>query len=687
MIGKGRLVRVAILVSFAALGCGDSESGTEGCTEKRYYADLDHDGLGDPDDSKKACQRPKDHVDNDDDLDPTCSGQNVFYEDQDGDGLGDPSRPVEACSAPEGAVDNHDDEEPECETNDSDECGICAGPGPGRYYADSDEDGRGDPDVSIELCEEEDGWVDNRRDREPDCATNDTDDCGVCGGENATMDCAGVCDGEASLDGCERCTGGMTGVEPAADDTDEDGIPNDCDQCIEEDVPRLVVQWTDIDPYGAVFGGPYTFQLVLFESGDFAFAYHDVEPFGDASVTVGHQGPAGAGAVELAYGSRYPTAYPVVYFRNGADGRVTVEYGVPLPWVDIGATGTPLFLDDDAHAPVSLPFAFPYAGQTHSSVEVSANGFVGLSEPYGEWENTHLPNTGLGALLSPFWDDLDPAGGGSIRYQILDGACEQDCNGDFGGVAAPDTCGQCAGGNSPNVPDSARDCNGDCFGSAELDACQRCAGGNTGREPSDPDACPTGPDMFLDRQYLRNTIEEDTVDVPTNSCLVNEACVTGTGRRRVVRFGTRIANIGNRDVVIGTPSSQNPLWEWDPCHGHYHFEDYADYDLIEVATSTTLPIGTKNGFCVLDLETWDPDLAVNGCNTYDCNNQGISVGCADVYDAALQCQWVDITGIPNGQYDLRVIVNPARAIQELDYDNNAATVRIQINDSNVTLVE
>jgi hypothetical protein len=32
-------------------------------------------------------------------------------------------------------------------------------------------------------------------------------------------------------------------------------------------------------------------------------------------------------------------------------------------------------------------------------------------------------------------------------------------------------------------------------------------------------------------------------------------------------------------------------------------------------------------------------------------------------------------------------VNPTRAIQELDYDNNAASVRIQISDSNVTLVE
>jgi hypothetical protein len=676
------------LFSLAVVGCGDDEPAPkeeEACTKHRYYADLDHDGLGDPDDSVRACERPDDHVDNKDDTDPNCAGQHVFYEDQDGDGLGDPTRPVEACTMPEGAIDNHDDAEPDCATNDSDECGVCAGPGPRIRYADADGDGLGDPDVSIELCDRPSGWVNNDRDPEPDCATDDTDDCGVCGGENASRDCAGVCDGEATLDGCERCSGGTTGLDAAVEDTDGDGIPNVCDLCIADGVPRVVVQWTEINPYGTVFGGPYTFQVVLFETGDFAFAYRNVQPFGDASVTVGHQAANGVNAVELAYGSRYPTAYPIVYFRRKGD-RVAVEYTVPLPWYDIRATGTPLLLSDDSDAPVALPFGFPYAGATHSSLRVSANGLLGLSAPFGTYDNLHLPAASLGALLAPFWDDLVPGDGGSIRYQFLDGSCEADCHGDFGGVATVDTCEKCAGGNSPLVPDADRDCNGDCSGGAYLDTCRRCVGGNTGRDPSDPGTCPTGPDMLVDASYLRDTVEEAVVDVPTNSCLLNENCVTGTGRRRVVRFGTRIANIGNRDVVVGTPSDTNPLWEWDPCHGHYHYEDYADYDLIDVLTSTTLPIGTKNGFCVLDLETWDPDLAVNGCNTYDCNYQGISVGCADVYDSALQCQWIDITGIANGDYDLRVTVNPAQRITELDYGNNAATVRIHISDTDVTLV-
>ena len=61
-------------------------------------------------------------------------------------------------------MDNHDDEEPDCATNDSDECGVCAGAGPRTRYSDADDDGLGDPDVSIELCERPSGWVDNRRD-------------------------------------------------------------------------------------------------------------------------------------------------------------------------------------------------------------------------------------------------------------------------------------------------------------------------------------------------------------------------------------------------------------------------------------------------------------------------------------------------------------------------------------------
>jgi hypothetical protein len=183
---------------------------------------------------------------------------------------------------------------------------------------------------------------------------------------------------------------------------------------------------------------------------------------------------------------------------------------------------------------------------------------------------------------------------------------------------------------------------------------------------------------------MADTIAEGFVEVSGDACLVNEGCVTGTGRRRVVRFGTRIANIGTSDLVIGAPESGNPLWELDACHGHYHFESHAQYDLIDAATSQTLPIGVKNGFCLRDNLVWDPALAEGTCESYDCESQGISVGCADEYDPDLDCQWVDITNVLPGDYTLRVTTNPNAQIPELDYMNNSASVLIRITDSEVS---
>lgn len=43
------------------------------------------------------------------------------------------------------------------------------------------------------------------------------DECGVCGGDNRTRDCAGVCFGTAFIDECGSCSGGTTGRAPGAD--------------------------------------------------------------------------------------------------------------------------------------------------------------------------------------------------------------------------------------------------------------------------------------------------------------------------------------------------------------------------------------------------------------------------------------------------------------------------------------
>ena len=67
---------------------------------------------------------------------------------------------------------------------------------------------------------------------------------------------------------------------------------------------------------------------------------------------------------------------------------------------------------------------------------------------------------------------------------------------------------------------------------------------------------------------------------------------------------------------------------------------------------------------------------------YTCSNQGISVGWSDVYDASLDCQWIDVTGVAPGQYLLRVTINGgpngAHVFAESDYTDNVATVPVTI---------
>ncbi|MEZ4471155.1 MAG: hypothetical protein R3F60_10220 [bacterium] len=94
-------------------------------------------------------------------------GPRTFYPDADGDGLGDGRLPVEACVAPARYVDNDADDEPECATNDTDDCGVCGGPGRQTWYLDADGDGLGDDLISLEACDGPVGYADVGGDPSP----------------------------------------------------------------------------------------------------------------------------------------------------------------------------------------------------------------------------------------------------------------------------------------------------------------------------------------------------------------------------------------------------------------------------------------------------------------------------------------------------------------------------------------
>ncbi len=523
------------------------------------------------------------------------------------------------------------------------------------------------------------------------------------------LDCAGVCGGSAFLDSCDRCVGGNTGLEPAVEDVNENGVPDLCDDaCLTE--ARFIAQWSGVPLYDGV--GTYTFQAILHESGDLLFQYGDVLPY-DASATVGLQSGGGTESIQFGFNSPFVAQQPTVSVARESDGTYIADYSEPLYWLDVRQLGTALTLSDDEEVVVPVGFDFPFYETSYDSIAISSNGFLGLSGPYGEYTNQFLPAPALGALVAPLWDDFNPSVTGEVHYYVAPPTCAVDCNGVLGGFGVPDECGtcstelesgpfvdctglcggtavidgcgQCAGGTTGIEPMDV-DCNGDCGGTAFVDACNLCVGGTTGLPPSDPTACAQGVDLIVDEPYFAETVELDYVFVGGDNCLIAEGCVQGPGNRKVIRFGTFIANVGTEDLQLGTPESGGEFWHYDECHSHFHFEAYAAYDIYDVSNDQGLNIGSKNGFCVLDSEVYDSSIAPDGCNGYFCGNQGITAGCGDIYHSGLQCQWIDVTGLPDGLYDLIVTTNPLQEIPETNYNNNSATVRVQMTGDSVTVL-
>jgi hypothetical protein len=150
-------------------------------------------------------------------------------------------------------------------------------------------------------------------------------------------------------------------------------------------------------------------------------------------------------------------------------------------------------------------------------------------------------------------------------------------------------------------------------------------------------------------------------------------------------------------------------YTFHPTHGHIHYRNFAKYELFAVNPPSDpdhagffLPAAKsrKADFCMIDVENrkFDGDWAATQGNEPrqgafpDCNIptdvdrkalkgymvQGISRGWADVYSWPLPGQYIEVSGVPDGDYDVVVTVNPFKLIEETDYDDNVACTRIHL---------
>ena len=174
----------------------------------------------------------------------------------------------------------------------------------------------------------------------------------------------------------------------------------------------------------------------------------------------------------------------------------------------------------------------------------------------------------------------------------------------------------------------------------------------------------------------------EVADVPQAD--VDEGCAGGTTGRKLLRYALRARNVGTDDLVLGDPGCPdctlypgapctNPLFTCSLSHGHPHFESFAQADLLD-GTGTVVAGNRKVSFCLIDNECAAPQFT--SCNGV----QGISAGCADVYEAALPCQYIDLTdaAIGPGPYTLRATLDPDGVLAESDETNNVVTRTVRV---------
>lgn len=237
------------------------------------------------------------------------------------------------------------------------------------------------------------------------------------------------------------------------------------------------------------------------------------------------------------------------------------------------------------------------------------------------------------------------------------------------------------------------------------------AGAQTAEEGPDLDGTPN---LMVRRDLGRQWVVTDEL-MEAGSCQAVEGGIT-PGTRRVLRFTVMVANIGDADIVVGDPNEHvaagDNLFEFAECHGHYHFRNYALYELIDPATGQVWR-AAKAGFCMIDTDpnpAWlgtppgEPEyLSCGGVGRP--GNQGISAGWTDTYRKDLQGQFFVLDGgdgqapVPAGTYLLRITANPpyeptadnpcryedpatglCHALPESDYTDNDYAVAITIPD-------
>jgi fibronectin type 3 domain-containing protein len=164
------------------------------------------------------------------------------------------------------------------------------------------------------------------------------------------------------------------------------------------------------------------------------------------------------------------------------------------------------------------------------------------------------------------------------------------------------------------------------------------------------------------------------------------------------RASTATANMTADQIINRTDGSTQTfpaigtIFFYAP-HNHWHYQGFDKYELHSPSTNALVAPDQKSGFCLGDRYTLNSNgtrnenpspgpFTTNNCapgNTAARNvTEGISVGYGDEYEPQLEGQYIDVTGVQPGQYLIVHRTNSDQALQESNYNNDAASVLVSL---------
>jgi hypothetical protein len=151
-----------------------------------------------------------------------------------------------------------------------------------------------------------------------------------------------------------------------------------------------------------------------------------------------------------------------------------------------------------------------------------------------------------------------------------------------------------------------------------------------------------------------------------------------------------------RGVDTETTSEDVGCMIYHDIHAHYHFQDFAQYELYRMSNLKLKSTSDKVSFCVIDVLNTHPELpgappepyyGFQNCGT-DSGTHGISVGYADIYGSGTPGQEFDLTELRQpGRFCLVARTDPVDRLSEAPLggeDNNVQTAQIRVNLKNAT---